>query len=291
MTSPSSAPARRPVVGITAAREPIRHGAAWHQPADFSPGTYADAVVRAGGRPVLLPAACDEALSAAYLEELAAAEAAAPGEAVPHGPAARALLAWCAGLAPETLEHLDGLLLTGGVDVSPASYGQPRDPATAGDTPVRDMVEMTLGAEAVRTGLPVLGICRGMQILGATFGGALEQHLPDRLGTDEHRRVPGTLDERNAHDVELAPGSLAATAAGGEVVSVRSHHHQAVVAAPDGWIHTGLAEDGLLEAMERPGEAYALAVQWHPEAQPESPVIASLVAAAARRSSPASVGA
>jgi putative glutamine amidotransferase len=236
----------RPVVGITCAHEPIRHGVAWEQPADFVPASYVAAVQRAGGRAVLLP------VDPVDTER-----------------------------PDEVLAGLDGLILTGGVDLDPATYGAERHPATAGDTPERDHFEAALATAAQELDVPLLAICRGMQIVNAAAGGTLLQHLPETLGTDEHRRVAGTLDERNAHPVELEPGSLAARASGAETVSVRSHHHQALDRVAPGWSVTGHAVgDRLTEAMERPDLTFCLAVQWHPEGDPRSAVIAALVDAA-----------
>jgi putative glutamine amidotransferase len=236
----------RPVIGVTCAHETIRHGDAWHQPADFVPANYVAAIQRAGGRAVLLPV---DPVDAAHPDE--------------------------------TLQGLDGLILTGGVDLDPASYGAERHPATTGDIPERDAFEAALARAAQDADLPLLAICRGMQIVAAEGGGTLLQHLPDVLGTDEHRRVPGTLDEQNAHGVDLTPGSLAARAVGSESASVRSHHHQALDRVPAGWHVTGRAAgDGLTEAIERDDRTFCLAVQWHPEGDPRSAVIAALVAAA-----------
>jgi putative glutamine amidotransferase len=241
-------PPVRPVVGLTCGHETIRHGA-WEQPADYVPATYVQAVQRAGGRAVLLPV---DPVDAEHPEE--------------------------------ALRGLDGLVLIGGIDVAPSSYGAERHPATDAGQPERDAFEGALGLAAQEADLPLLGICRGVQVVAAAGGGSLLQHLPETLGTDEHRRVAATLDERNAHGVELTPGSLAARAAGAETVSVRSHHHQALDRVPAGWEVTGRATgDALIEAIERPDRRFCLGVQWHPEADGRSGVIAALVAAARDR--------
>lgn len=239
----------RPVVGVTCAHETIRHGDAWQQPADFVPASYVAAIQRAGGRAVLLP--------------VDPIDAERPDEAL-HG--------------------LDGLILTGGVDLDPASYGATPHPATAGTTPERDLFEIALARAAQDADLPLLAICRGMQIVAAAGGGTLLQHLPETLGTDEHRRVAGTLDEQNAHGVDLTPGSLAARAVGADSASVRSHHHQALDRLPADWHVTGRAAgDGLTEAIERRDRTFCLGVQWHPEGDARSAVIAALVDAARTR--------
>ena len=239
----------RPVIGVSCAHETIRHGQAWEQPADFVPANYVAAIQRAGGRAVLLP--------------VDPVDAERPDDA---------------------LRGLDGLLLTGGVDLSPASYGAAPHPATSGETPERDVFEIALARAAQAADLPLLAVCRGMQIVAAAGGGTLLQHLPETLGTDEHRRIPGTLDERNAHGVTLDPGSLAARAVGAESAAVRSHHHQALDRLPEGWHVTGrAADDGLTEAIERDDRTFCLGVQWHPEGDPRSAVIAALVDAARTR--------
>lgn len=238
----------RPTVGLACAHETVRHGA-WEQPADFVPAAYVAAVHRAGGRALLLP-----------IDPVA----------VVH--------------PEEALRGLDALLLIGGVDVSPTSYRAPRHPETTGDSPERDAFEAALASAALADDLPLLAICRGMQLVAAAAGATLRQHLPDDLGTEEHRRVAGTLDARNAHDVVLEPGSLAARAVGAEHATVRSHHHQALQDGPPGWRITGRStDDDVIEAIERPDRTFCLGVQWHPEGDPRSAVVGALVAAARER--------
>ncbi len=141
---------------------------------------------------------------------------------------------------------------------------------------------MALARAAVADDVPLLGICRGMQVINVAFGGSLHQHLPEHLGHTAHRRVIGTFDGTD-HEVRLVPGTLAARAAGEDLHVVKSHHHQGLDRVARGWLVSARAEpDGLPEAIERPGARYALAVQWHPEADPRSRVIASLVEAARR---------
>lgn len=180
------------------------------------------------------------------------------------------------------LDRLDGLMLAGGADVDPASYGAEPDPQTKGVWPERDAFELALIRRALKRELPVLGICRGMQMLNVACGGTLDQHVPDCLGGDErHRHTPGTYGD---HDVALAPGSLAAGAAGGERVAVKSHHHQGVDRIGEGLEVTGHSiPDDVVEAIEMPrGDSgrYALGVLWHPEEDVRSSVIGSLVEAA-----------
>ncbi len=139
---------------------------------------------------------------------------------------------------------------------------------------------LALARRAVERDLPLLGICRGMQLLNVACGGTLIQHLPERFGHHEHRRVPGTFDGAD-HDVHLEEGSLAARAAGETVHGTKSHHHQGVDRLGDGLVATGWAVgDELVETVEMPGRGFVLGVQWHPEADAESRVVAALVAEA-----------
>ena len=177
------------------------------------------------------------------------------------------------------LDRIDALMLAGGSDVDPASYGAEQDPQTKGVWPERDAFELALACRALERELPILGICRGMQMLNVACGGTLSQHLPDRLGGDErHRHTPGTYGD---HEVELEAGSLAAQAAGSSRLSVKSHHHQGVDRIGEGLVITGRSvSDDVVEAVELPDRAYALGVLWHPEEDVTSSVIGSLVAAA-----------
>ena len=207
--------------------------------------TYAEAVQRAGGLALLL----------------------APDDAVVE--------------APELLlERVDGLILAGGADVDPDCYGAQRHPETGITWPERDRFEIALARGAVEARVPVLGICRGMQVLNVAQGGTLVQHLPEVVGSEEHLRAPGTFGD---HEVRLEPGTLAARAAGAERVVVKSHHHQGIDELGDGLVATGWSQDdSLVEAVESPGHEYVLGVLWHPEEDGESRVIASLVEAAAK---------
>jgi putative glutamine amidotransferase len=181
--------------------------------------------------------------------------------------------------APEALlDRLDGLILAGGADVDPGSYGAAPHPETGRTWPERDHFEIALARHALERDLPMLGVCRGAQILNVARGGTLVQHLPELPGHPDHRKAPGTFGE---HEVRLDPGSLAARAADGEAVTVKSHHHQGIDRLGEGLVATGwsLGEE-LIEAIELPGNRYALGVLWHPEEDPDSHVIASLVGAA-----------
>jgi putative glutamine amidotransferase len=159
------------------------------------------------------------------------------------------------------IDLLDGLILAGGADY--------------GENPVRDEFEVALGLAALDADLPLLGVCRGMQLMNIARGGTLIEHLPDVLGHEDHRAIPGAFGD---HDVRLADGSLAARAAGAVTHPTKSHHHQGVDQIGDGFEVTGWAVvDELPEAFEDPSRRFALGVQWHPEADPESRVIAALV--------------
>ncbi len=182
----------------------------------------------------------------------------------------------------QMLDLLDGLILAGGSDIDPACYGADPHPQTLHTVPERDRSELALACRAVERDLPVLGICRGMQLINVAFGGTLRQHLPEELGHEEHRRTPGSF-EGSDHDVRLTPGSLAARAAGEEIHATKSHHHQGVATVGAGLEVTGVSTlDDLPEALEAPGRRFVLGVQWHPEADERSRVVAALVAQARR---------
>jgi putative glutamine amidotransferase len=165
---------------------------------------------------------------------------------------------------PSYLAFLDGLILAGGADY--------------GEVPDRDAFEIALGLAALDADLPLLGVCRGMQLMNLARGGTLIEHLPDVLGHEDHRLVPGAFGD---HDVRLADGSLAARAAGELTHATKSHHHQGVDRIGEGFEVTGWATvDELPEALEDPSRRFALGVQWHPEADVEAREIAALVDAA-----------
>ncbi len=226
-----------PLIGLTTYREQARWGV-WDQRADVLPTQYAVAVERAGGVPVLLPPV-DPALGAAV--------------------AAR----------------LDGLVISGGADVDPATYGEQPHARTSAWRPDRDTWELALLDAADARGLPVLGICRGMQVMAVHAGGALDQHTPDLVGHDEHSPGGDVFGEVAVRTVDGSRlGGLI-----GDRHQVACHHHQSVRSHP-GFEPAAFAEDGTLEAMELPGARFCVAVQWHPETREDAGLFRGLVAAA-----------
>lgn len=224
-----------PVIGLSAYREHASYGV-WSQRTDLLCAEYATAVERAGGAPMLLPV---------------------------QDP----------GSAAAVVARVDALVVAGGADVDPAAYGERPHERTVNWRPDRDVWEVALLDAAEARGIPVLGICRGMQLMAVRAGGSLEQHLPDRLDSSLH-----SPDGDAYGDVEVT------TVAGsrvrevlGERTTVRCHHHQSVHKHP-GFEPTAYAEDGTLEAMERPdGDGFVVAVQWHPEAGADPRLFEALV--------------
>jgi putative glutamine amidotransferase len=236
----------RPLIGVCAGWERVAWSF-WDQQAAVVAGSYLDAVRRAGGMPVVL---APEPLGEAQIESQCG---------------------W-----------LDGLLLIGGADIDPACYGQPAVERTEITYPLRDEFELALARAAFAWDLPVLGICRGLQVLNVATGGTLHQHVTDARFA-EHRPVPGSLGEPTFHAVEVEPGSSLA-AHGQRQITVNSHHHQGIDRVGEGgWVVARSLPDQLVEAIEWPQMRYALGVQWHPEALELDTTIAGLVMAAADR--------
>jgi gamma-glutamyl-gamma-aminobutyrate hydrolase PuuD len=226
----------RPLIGITTYREQAQWGT-WHVPAVLLPASYADAVAEAGGEPVLLPTGA---------------------------------------ISAEVVGRLDGLVLAGGADVDPARYGQPAGPHTTVLRPERDESELAALQAALDQDLPLLAICRGMQLLNVALGGDLVQHLPDVETTAIHDPGAGLYQPR---EVRTEAGTELHRLLG-PTAPVACHHHQALnrIAAeltPSAW-----AEDGVVEAVEAVGRRFCLAVQWHPEEGEDHRLFAAHVAAA-----------
>jgi putative glutamine amidotransferase len=232
------APGRRPLIGITSYVEQARWGV-WDTTAALVPYAYVQQVERAGGRAVVVPPA-------------------------PDG-------------VDDVLSVLDGLLLAGGADIDPGRYGEPAHEQTTGLRPDRDAGELVLLEGALARDLPVLGVCRGMQLMTVAAGGRLEQHLPDTTGHEGHRPAPGVYGD---HGVRLDAGSLVGKILG-DHVRVRSYHHQGVGDTGSLTV-TGWADDGTVEAVEDTGHRFAIGVLWHPEAGEDPRLFDALVAAARR---------
>jgi putative glutamine amidotransferase len=225
----------------------------WDRPAVVLPQNYVDQVAGAGGIPVLLPPV--------------------PG-------------------IEDAVHQLDGLIISGGPDVEPVHYGEQPDPRTV-ISPARDAAEFALFRRAMQVGLPVLGICRGMQLINVALGGTLIQHLPDVVGHDGHGSPePGQM---GAHEVTVAPscrlaGIVGGTGTGGgKLAVVPTHHHQGVDRLGAGLTATAWAADGTIEAFELSSaeHPFTIAVQWHPEAGEDPGIFMALVTAAASRMAPA----
>jgi putative glutamine amidotransferase len=235
----------RPVIGICTAVERARWSV-WDQDAFLLARSYVRAIQSAGGLVVMIP-------PDAHLEDE----------------------------PDEILDLVDGLILAGGADIDPSAYGAEAHPETTHTVPERDSFEIALARRAMDRDIPLLGICRGMQLMNVARGGTLEQHLPESHGHHDHRRALGTFDDAD-HDVRLTEGSLAHRVAGEERHATKSHHHQGIGAVGEGFEVTGRAVmDDLPEVLEDPTRRFALGVQWHPEADEASRFVAALVDEAA----------
>ena len=230
-----------PVIGLCAALERARWSV-WDQEAALLSRAYLLAVQAAGGLALMLP----------------------PDPRAEEDP-------------DDWLDLLDGLILAGGADVDPDAYGAERDRHTIGTVPERDAFEIALAVRALERDMPLLGICRGMQVMNVARGGTLIQHLPDDKGHEDHRRALGTFENAD-HDVRLRADSLVGRITGERLHATKSHHHQGVDQIGEGFEVTGWATvDDLPEVIEDASRRFALGVQWHPEADPLSPLIAGLV--------------
>ncbi|MER8030457.1 gamma-glutamyl-gamma-aminobutyrate hydrolase family protein [Streptomyces bauhiniae] len=224
----------RPLIGVSTYLEAGARWGVWELEAALLPAAYPRLVSRSGGLPALLP---------------------------PDDPA----------LTPEVVARLDGVVIAGGPDVDPARYGAERSPRCGPPAPERDAWELALIEAALAARVPLLGICRGMQLLNVALGGTLVQHL------DGHTEAVGVF---GAHPVHPVPGTLYASIQP-TVTTVPTYHHQAIAHLPPTLTPSAHATDGTIEAVELPSaQGWALGVQWHPEMGTDDRVMRALVAAA-----------
>lgn len=164
---------------------------------------------------------------------------------------------------PAIVDSLDGMIFAGGPDIDPALFGQPVDPDCGRINRVRDDLELKIFAEAARRRLPVLGICRGIQLINVAMGGTLTQHVPGVYGV-VHQQTEARL--ALSHNVRVLPGTLLATVFGDDTqLQTNSFHHQALLDVADGLAVNAVAQEGFPEAVAGTGEQFILGVQWHPE--------------------------
>jgi putative glutamine amidotransferase len=227
----------KPIVGITTYLTRAAWGA-WDLDAALIPAAYVRSVARAGGAPLLVPPGADIAA---------------------------------------TLGVVDGLVFSGGPDLDPELYGAEAHPETAGVVRERDDFELALMRAALEHDVPMLAICRGSQVLNVLHGGDIEQHVPDRVGNEAHREVPGVF---SVHEVAVESGSLLAGILG-ERHDVKSSHHQGFGRVGDGLTVTAQAPDGTVEGLEDPSHRFAVGVLWHPEEGEDLALFEALVAEAA----------
>jgi len=228
----------RPLIGITTYLTSAQWGH-WDQEAALVPAAYVDSVEAAGGRALLVPPSRD-------------------------------------GIE-ETLDALDGVVFSGGPDLDPDLYGQEPHDETFGVDPDRDRAELELLQAALARDMPVLAVCRGLQVMNVARGGDLVQHLPEIVGDQKHRHTPGTYAD---HEITLEEGTRLASVLGGRA-PVKSHHHQGLGRIGEGLRVAAHAEDGTIEAVEDPSRRFALGVLWHPEAGEDRKLFEELVRAAA----------
>jgi putative glutamine amidotransferase len=227
----------KPVVGITTYVEDAAWGS-WNLEAALIPYDYVRALERAGARALLVP----------------------PSE----------------GGVDETLDSLDGLVLSGGADLDPQTYGAEAHPETQGTRPERDRGELALLEAALARDMPVLAICRGLQVLNVARGGDLVQHLPDTVGHKQHRETKGVFSD---HGVRIDDDSRVGAMLG-DRAPVKSSHHQGVGRVGEGLREVAWSDDGIVEALEDPARRFAVGVLWHPEAGEDQKLFEGLVAEA-----------
>jgi putative glutamine amidotransferase len=233
---------RPPVIGLTTYLDQAQTGV-WDVRASFLPAVYSQGVTEAGGVAVLLP----------------------PQPVNPD-------------IAERVLDGLDGLVICGGKDIDPAVYGQAPHPETDEPGHLRDDWEFTLLRAALKRELPVLGICRGLQLLNVLLGGTLHQHLPDVIGHTGHHAGDAVFTTLPVHTVSGT--RLAALV--GESIDAQCYHHQSIAELGEGLIVSAFDADGVVEALELPGDGFVLAVQWHPEQSLSDPRLFAAIVDAAR---------
>jgi putative glutamine amidotransferase len=253
---PASTP---PLIGVSTYRQ-ITSWWSWERDAALVPGVYLDMVEAAGGQSLLIPPA----------RTLADAGVA---DGTPSGGVAR---------FERLVAALDGLVLIGGGDVGAVRYGQDPDPRNGGTSHQRDELELGILREALRCDLPVLAVCRGMQVLNVALGGDLVQQLPDLLGSKRHQPEPGAFGQVAVHTEE---GSTVRRVLG-ERADVLCSHHQAISRLGRDLVVTAMSDDGIIEAVELPGHRFVVGVQWHPEESGDQRLFVALVDMARPRSDP-----
>lgn len=236
----------RPVIGVTSYVEPASWSHWRDVPAALVPHAYVRQISGAGGLAMIVPPLPEDATE---------------------------------DDAREILARIDGLIIAGGRDVEPNRYGQEPHPLAQSPRPDRDGSELLLARATADDDVPLLGVCRGMQVMAVAAGGTLDQHLPDTLGATTH--APG-VGMYGTHLVRPAAGTVVGDILGHEI-TVATYHHQGVVKAP-GYLSSAWAEDGILEAIEDPDATFRVGVQWHPEAGDDARLFDRLVEAARIRS-------
>jgi putative glutamine amidotransferase len=243
-----------PLIGVSTYRQ-IASWGAWERDAAVAPGVYLDMVEEVGGQAVLIP---------------------------PPGGRAGALTGSASDRNSDDrfdglIAALDALVLIGGGDMDPVRYRQCADPRNGGTSALRDELELGLLARALRAGLPVLAICRGMQVLNILLGGDLVQQLPDQVGSRRHQPEPGRFGPIEVHTEE---GSTVRRLFG-ETTEVLCSHHQAIATLGRDLVVTARSEDGVIEAVELPARPFVVGVQWHPEESADTRLFEALAVAAA----------
>ncbi len=224
----------RPIIGVTSYLEQASWGP-WDKPAVLVPATYVRAVDNAGGRPLVIPSLPDA--------------------------------------VDDTLDALHGLLFSGGSDIEPSLYGATPHPETTRIRPQRDRAEVPLLRRALERDIPVLAVCRGMELLNVVRGGTLEQHVPDRSTSVVHKVA---VDAYNKHEVSIKPDSKLGQLLG-ESADGHSHHHQAPDKLGDGLVEVAWAPDDTVEGIEDPSKTFVVGVLWHPEEGDDSALFEALV--------------